>query len=278
MIVIDSVVASKILQAMNEGEADVEITTDLNLSSNRYPLAGHTVSFGEGNCLSEDQLANIARKAGRAYRVKESGFEQVQVHGNQFYKLVPTHGAPTAEIDGVKMHRSKGIDPFEDAEEKAREAVRAGDRVLDTCSGLGYTAIWSIKLGAVHVTTIEKAPEMLELRLQNPWSMGLNSPSIELQEGDAFDLIKGFPDQSFDAILHDPPRLSFAGHLYGIEFYRQMFRVMRRGGRLFHYTGNPHRVRHGPSFIRNAAKRLKEAGFNKVEVKADKLGVAASKS
>lgn len=41
--------------------------------------------------------------------------------------------------------------------------------------------------------------------------------------------------------MHNPPRFSIAGELYGLDFYRALYRVLRRDGKLFHYTGEPWR-------------------------------------
>ena len=46
-----------------------------------------------------------------------------------------------------------------------------------------------------------------------------------------------------DAILHDPPRFGIAGELYSQGFYyEQLARILKRRGRLFHYTGSPNQV------------------------------------
>ena len=85
------------------------------------------------------------------------------------------------------------------------------------------------------------------------------------------------PKSSFDSVIHDPPRFSLAGELYSEEFYREIFRVLRRSGRLFHYTGNPHLLRKGSGFVDGVIRRLKSAGFRNVK-KVDRLmGVSAQK-
>jgi hypothetical protein len=64
-----------------------------------------------------------------------------------------------------------------------------------------------------------------------------------------------------DAILHDPPRFGIAGELYSQAFYGQLARVLRRGGRLFHYTGAPNRRSGGRDLPGEVTRRLKLAGF-----------------
>ncbi len=53
-------------------------------------------------------------------------------------KLVPTEwGAPTFEIDGIKMLPTAKISPYTDAERKVGWIQPRGKVVLDTCGGLG---------------------------------------------------------------------------------------------------------------------------------------------
>ena len=119
---------------------------------------------------------------------------------------------------------------------------------------------------------------MLRLARENPFSAELfSNQKIEIVEGDAFEEIKKFPEASLDAVLHDPPRFSFAGELYSLAFYRELFRVLKRGGRLFHYTGTPGE-RTGKSFLKGVKQRLAEAGFQKIVWREDALGFTAEKN
>ena len=49
--------------------------------------------------------------------------------------------------------------------------------------------------------------------------------------------------------------------LYAQAFYDQLARVLRRGGRLFHYTGSPNKLTSGRDVPREVAKRLEKSGF-----------------
>ena len=71
----------------------------------------------------------------------------------------------------------------------------------------------------------------------------------------------GCTDAAYDAALHDPPRFGIAGELYSRDFYDQLARVLRRGARLFHYTGSPNRLTSGRDVPREVARRLQAAGF-----------------
>lgn len=269
--------ARKILTAMSQEKDCVDISVDLNKSTTAFHFDNDKIIFDKWNVLDKTQLQIISKKENRVFLLEEGVLDIVECRNDGYYKLVPTEGTPTAEINGVKMHRSKGIDPFKDAEKKARDVVRANDTVLDTCCGLGYTAIWAVRLGAKKVLSVEYNEAMLKLRRLNPWSQELFCNSIELIVADVSEFVQTLESESFDSIIHDPPRLSLAGQLYGEKFYAELHRVLRRNGRLFHYTGNPHRIRRGNSFLVNVAKRLKRAGFKKVMLKEDLLGVKAIK-
>ena len=168
-------------------------------------------------------------------------------------------------------------DPFASASAMAQQAVRKGDKVLDCCSGLGYAAIAAHRLGASEVLSIELSPEVMGLRSQNPWSNDLGQAGIVQRQGSSYELIGSMPAASFDAVIHDPPRFSLAGELYSEEFYREIFRVLRHDGRLFHYTGNPHVVKKGSSFVDGVIHRLKAAGFKHVQKVEHLMGVSAQK-
>jgi predicted methyltransferase len=188
-------------------------------------------------------------------------FEPIARYGRSLLKLVPTDwGPPTFEIDGVKMLPTRLVSPYEDARRKVELVEPAGRRVLDTCAGLGYFAAWCLELGASQVTSYEISPDVLWLRTLNPWSPA-NAPGLELIAGDVGAAISAYPDATFGAILHDPPRFGLAGDLYSQVFYDQLARVLQPGGRLFHYTGTPNRLSSGRDVPQEVARRLQLAGF-----------------
>lgn len=176
-------------------------------------------------------------------------------------KLVPTEwGAPTFEIDGIKMLPTAQVSPYEDAGRKVELVVPRGKVVLDTCGGLGYFAAWCLEARAARVLSFEKNPDVIWLRSLNPWSPAAG-PGLELSEGDVALEIERLPTASFDAVLHDPPRFGIAGELYSQAFYDQLARVLRRRGRMFHYTGTPNALTSGRDLPREVAARLRRAGF-----------------
>ncbi|MCD5401997.1 SAM-dependent methyltransferase, partial [candidate division NPL-UPA2 bacterium] len=185
---------------------------------------------------------------------------------------------PTMEISGVRMHRTKNCEPFLDARQKVSEIVRRDDVVLDTCGGLGYTAIWSRRFGARRVISVEIDEKVRAIRQDNPWSSEMfNEPGIELVDGDVFVYVNSVSNNYFDSIVHDPPRFSLAGELYSKEFYFQLHRAMKPGGRVFHYTGNPYSKGKKRDFVGGVRRRLREVGFTTF-LKSQKMGVLAIKN
>ena len=87
---------------------------------------------------------------------------------------------------------------------------------------------------------------------------------------------KRLADADLARIIHDPPSFSLAGDLYSGTFYRQLFRVLKRGGRLFHYIGDPNSKASG-GVTRGALRRLQEAGFARVVRRPEAFGVVAYK-
>ncbi|MFK3651484.1 class I SAM-dependent methyltransferase [Lysobacter enzymogenes] len=206
-------------------------------------------------------------------------FAAVSRFAGSLIKLVPTDwGAPTFEIDGIKMLPTSKASPVDDARRKVELVQPRGKQVLDTCGGLGYFAACCLNAGAAHIRSFEKNPSVLWLRTLNPWSPDPDAPAsggrLQLAQGDVSQAIAELADASFDALLHDPPRFGIAGELYSQTFYDHLARVLRRGGRLFHYTGSPNKLTTGRDVPREVAKRLEKSGF-KAELALD--GVFAVK-
>jgi len=213
-----------------------------------------------------DTLKSMTRWKG-VYGITDNGdIFKLEIRSGSYYKLVQErrYEAPTLEIDGIRMHRTKWTDPWTDAGVKvAKAGVGKGDHVLDVCTGLGYTALRAMEAGA-HVTTIEIDENVIELARVNPWSDGLEG--ADLITGDAVEVVPTFDDESFNVVIHDPPRLARAGELYSTEFYSELFRVLKPGGTLVHYVGSPGSRYRGKDVPAGVAKRLTMVGFDVEEV------------
>jgi len=222
-------------------------TGDWEWRGQRYPyphkLKDRTIHYWDG-----DEFASVSRFSG------------------SLIKLVPTEwGAPTFEIDGIKMLPTSKESPIDDARRKVALIEPRGKVVLDTCGGLGYFAACCLETGVARILSFEKNADVLWLRTLNPWSPDPDAPvaggRLHLTHADVSQAIAQLATASVDALLHDPPRFGIAGELYSQAFYDQLARVLRKGGRLFHYTGTPNKLTSGRDVPREVAKRLEKAGF-----------------
>lgn len=255
----------------------LEVTLDLGRTTAVVTLHADTLSLPDGQTLTWAQLAEIQDNELACYQIVGNDIEKIQFfseYQNRLYSLMPTTGAPTMLISGIPMHRIKGTEPYHDTLSKIKAIVPVTGLVLDTTMGLGYTAIEAAKT-AEHVTTIELDPTVLEICRRNPWSQALfNNPKITHLIGDAGDVIQQFDGGTFSRIIHDPPMFSLAGELYSAEFYRQLLRVLKHKGRLFHYIGDP-KSKSGSAVTRGVVRRLQEVGFRHVVLQPRAFGLVA---
>lgn len=278
-IVLSYVQIAPLLAARKGGQTRATISPDLGLSTVEVALETEGARFPVDELLAWDDAAVILDEENKCFVLENHTIDEIRVfseHTHWVRSLMPTIGAPTMLVSGTPMHRIKGIDPHADTLRKVKTIAPMTGRVLDTATGLGYTAIEAAKT-ASEVVTIELDPAGLEIARRNPWSRQLFSDRKIVQMiGDAFDVVEGFEDESFSRILHDPPMFSLAGHLYGGEFYRQLFRILKRKGRLFHYIGDLESTS-GRNIVRGVMRRLQESGFTRVIRHPEAFGVVAMK-
>lgn len=277
-IVLSFYQAQPLLQARREGAVAVTVSLDLNRTSKEVPLDDDGIRLPDGQFLAWPVLEGIAGDEASCYRISANEAHKIQFFSetlNRAYTLYPTQGAPTMLISGLPMHRIKDTDPWRDTLQKIKATHPVGN-VLDTATGLGYTAIAATKT-AEAVVTIELDPTVIDVCRLNPWSQPLfENPQIERRLGDAFDEVEGMPDGVFSRVLHDPPTFSLAGHLYSQAFYEELYRVLTRRGRLFHYVGDL-RSRSGAGVARGVRQRLKAAGFGRIVDSQRAFGIIAYK-
>jgi len=266
-------------RARQEGQSSVQVSLDLGLSTVEVMLVAEGVVVPGGQRLSWEDAQKISGAESACFVVEDNIAEKIQFFSeflSRAYSLMPTPGAPTMLVSGIPMHRIKGLDPYQDTRQKMRAIAPLAGRVLDVCTGLGYTAIEAAKT-AEQVVTIELDPTALEVARLNPWSRSLfDNPRIQQIVGDAFDEVQSFADESFSCIIHDPPMLSLAGDLYSGEYYGRLLRVLRRRGRMFHYVGDPD-SRSGRNVTKGVVRRLHEAGFRRVVRRPRAFGLVAYK-
>lgn len=188
---------------------------------------------------------------------------------NRFYKMihVAPDKPPTIEISGIKMHITQNGDPEQDTINKLGSLHHLQGIVLDTCTGLGYTAIKSAQNPKVlKVFSCEKDVNVHLLVRQNPWSRELfQNPKIIPVLSAVQDLVETIPDLFVNTVIHDPPRFSLAVELYSQSFYHQIYRILKKGGELYHYTGDPNQKIRRVSLRVTTQSRLKEVGFREVQ-------------
>jgi predicted methyltransferase len=279
MMVLSHFQAQRLLDAIRGGRASVRVSLDLNRTETVVPLADGGVVLPDGQRIGADILTDIADTETVCFHIANETAHKIQFYSaafQRFYSLFPTDRAPTMLLAGFPMHRIKGIDPEEDTRRKLRTLAPIQGAVLDICTGLGYTAVAAAR-SAASVLTIELDSTVLEVCRLNPWSQGLfHSPHIEQRIGNAADIVETLPDNAYTRLFHDPPAFKLAGELYSGAMYRELFRVLRRGGRLFHYIGDLDSTS-GRVVVKGVVKRLQEAGFTGITRHAEAFGVSAQK-
>jgi predicted methyltransferase len=242
--------------ALRAGETKVECSLNLGLSKTSVALDA------EGwNWQGQRYPYLSVCKDRTIYYWDGTSFEPLSRYTHSLIKLVPTEwGPPTFEIDGIKMLPTAKVSPYDDAKNKVALIQPRGKVILDTCGGLGYFAAWCLKGDAARVISFEKNPDVIWLRSLNPWSPKAEG-ALTLTQGDISEQIASLANESVDAALHDPPRFGIAGELYSQVFYDHLARVLKRNGKLFHYTGKPNKLTSGRDVPKEVSKRLQQAGF-----------------
>jgi hypothetical protein len=279
-IVISHIQTKPLLERRAAGQPRAEVSPDLGLTTLEVLIDPEGVRFPAGESLGWDAIEQVNAAETNCFVIEGGEPQKIITFSeltNRVYSLMPTQRAPAMLVSGIPMHRIKGTDPYRDTLEKIKAVKPVTGHVLDTATGLGYTAIEAAKT-ADHIVTIELDPAALTIARLNPWSQALfDNPKITQYIGDSFDVVEEFEDESFTRIIHDPPEFALAGDLYSRDFYVQLHRVLRRGGRLFHYVGNPE-SKTGRSVTQGVMRRLQEAGFAQVRRYPAAFGVVAHKS
>jgi predicted methyltransferase len=256
-------VHAALVAARDAGTATIECSLDLERTTATIAVDGEGWS-ADGRRYPFPDVC----KDRTIYHWTGASFEPIARYAGSLIKLVPTEwGAPTFEIDGIKMLPTARVSPFEDAGRKVGLIEPAGKQILDTCGGLGYFAAWCLRGHARHVDSFEKNPDVVWLRSLNPWSpenadAAAAKASLKMTTGDIVEQIAAVPAGAYDAVLHDPPRFGIAGELYSQAFYDELARVLKRRGKLFHYTGTPNKLTTGRDVPNEVATRLRRASFS----------------
>jgi predicted methyltransferase len=270
---------SPLLAARKQGLTSFTTSIDLGITSIEVALTSDNIIFPDSSVLTWLSIEKINSNKNACFFIRDNtaspirGFSEIL---GRAYSLMPTSEAPILVAAGFPMHRFKNITPLKAALAMVEPVMPIHGRVLDTATGLGYTAIIASKTASI-VTTIELCPVVQEMARMNPWSQSLfSNPNISRIIGDSLREIGKFADNTFAAVIHDPPTMALAGDLYSGDFYKQAFRVLHQRGRMFHYIGDPMSAA-GSRVTRGVVKRLHDAGFKKVISVAKAFGVVAYK-
>jgi predicted methyltransferase len=272
MIVLDVHNAKKLIEGHKSGLEMVTASLDLGITREDISLKDPVWDI--------DDVRKIAEDSDSIYFFKDGQFFKAAIATDHYYSLFPTGDglAPALMIDGILMHRVKETDPMTDARTKAAIVARPNTKMLDICTGIGYSTIACLEMGVQSILTIERQQEVIDLAKVNPWSQTLfKDKRVELVLDDAVKKIGTLSDRSFDSVLHDPPRLSLSPDLYTSEFYAELFRVLKKKGVLLHYVGSPGSKYRKRDFQKGIMSKLRDIGFRNVKRKAEVLGVFAQK-
>src|SRR3989338_2587672 len=171
-MILSYIQAQQLLEANKKGLKNAEISLDFNIFKSEVKIAEDFFILPDNQRLDESQIKKVIKNETSCFLVEGDSLIKVQLfseHTNKFYKLVPTKDAPTLEISGIRMHVTKEMTPMEDTKKKIEIISPIKGMVLDTCMGLGYTAILASKY-ADFVMTCEKDENVIEIAKFNPWS------------------------------------------------------------------------------------------------------------
>jgi predicted methyltransferase len=276
-IVLSHIQIEPLLRVRATGDTSATTSADLGRSETTVTLDDEGVLYPTGERLRWDDAARIVKSDSVCFTLSDGEIAEIRVFSqttNWVRSLYPTQSAPTMLVSGVPMHRIKDTDPWRDTLAKVKTIAPLTGRMLDTATGLGYTAILAAET-ATEVVTIELDPAGLEIaRANSSRDHGFARANIRQLIGDAADIVPTLDAASFARIIHDPPQLSLAGHLYSENFYRELRRVLARGGRLFHYIGDPNSP-FGSRTTSGVMRRLHNAGFARVVRRPEAFGLVA---
>ena len=263
--------AEKILSA--KGEVNISLDAGMSLTK---AFVDHRQAEILGQKIDIDEFKKIRKNSYyfiEAGHVKKLAFFSQE--SNFYYKLMPSSDWPTVTLSSTPMHRWVLVSPKEDTLSKIKEISPIKGKVLDTCCGLGYTAIMSAK-DAEEVHTFERDEYVIHVAKLNPYSQDLfSNKKIMLMHGDIFQIINKLQGNFFERVVHDPPTFKYSPELYSKEFYEQIFRVMKKDAILYHYAPWPHRT--GKPMYLRIMNLLSESGFRNIRYSEASSGVVAKK-
>lgn len=277
-IILTKEIGEKLLKSQLLGHTVADISTDLGKTTQEVLIVKESFTIGG---VKVPLKAFLGLKEGTIYVFEDKKFKSIDFFSdetNLFYKLVPTKNWPTVMLSSVPMHRFKTVSPKTSAFLMIEEVSPLRGKVLDTCCGLGYTAILAAQNPKVEtVRTFEVDENVLRIAEYNPYSEELfSNKKIQIKKGNVFEEVKNLENNYFDRIVHDPPTISFGTELYSETFYKGLFRVAKSGAVLYHYCPNPGKTK-GKEFYPSIEKWLIAAGFKQVAYHEKSSGIRGIK-
>lgn len=216
--------------------------------------------------------------------------EMVQTYEDQIYtraKHIPLqHITGVQEFMGLEFQVNEHVlVPRQDTEilvEEVLKALKAGERVLDMCTGSGCILISLLKLtNGISGVGVDISPDALEIAKKNAKQLEVQA---QFKESDVFQSVVGI----FDVIVSNPPyiptdvianlqdevklydpMMALDGKEDGLFFYRKIIKGagkhLSRGGWLYFEIGYDQGY--------EVAELMEEAGFYDVSVKKDLTGL-----
>jgi len=257
-------------EIMKQQNRTFEISLDLGMSKSQITKGDDYLILPDGQRVDMDIIKEANKKHQQdCFLLENSSLYFIYNFENQTaYKLYEAHmdSPPTLWINGSLMHTVSVSNPIEDGKNKVKMLGDIYGDVLDTCFGLGYTAIELKNSGADKVYTYEISKTVLEITKVNPWSReAFGNSNILIHNSDILSSIREFQEEKFSFILHDPPNVKINGDLYSLAFYKELYRVIDRNGALYHFVGGGRIPReYKVNYIKGVINRLYNAGFKKV--------------
>jgi predicted methyltransferase len=271
--------AEMILSSYESGEKTGKISLDLGISMTDFVFDKSKVHIKD-EIVDIDEFRKI--KENFCYALEDGELKKMAFFSDDtkfYYKLYPTKDWPTMMFSSTPMHRYSKVSPKEDTLAKIKDITDVSPikgSVLDTCCGLGYTAICAAD-HAKEVRTFERDENVIYLEAINPYSRRLfTDKRIKHNHANVYDEIWTMKDNYFDIIIHDPPTPKYSSLLYSKDFYGELFRIMKNGAVLYHYAPWPHKTR-GEDFPKNISKNLEKCGFIVLGYKQSSSGIIAKK-
>ncbi|HUT81600.1 MAG TPA: SAM-dependent methyltransferase [Candidatus Bathyarchaeia archaeon] len=247
------------------------VSLDLGLSQSEIMIT-ETLQFPDGQELSREKLERNfkKKKLTDCFLIdnNELFFLSTFNHEtNTSYKLYEPQidWPPTLSINGSFMHTIVTATPLEEATHKVNALDPTFGIVLETCMGLGYCTKMMLKTVVDKIITCEISEEVIHLAKINPWSKDIfYHKRIEINHIDVSKYVHKKESEFVNFILHDPPTLHRVGELYSEGFYSQLYRILKKKGKLYHYIGTEtEKTKH--RYKKGVINRLYSAGFSRVE-------------